>query len=113
MAPGVFAFHARATATKQRSRNSLRSCYLLRLTVSPFRVVFSSCSLARSRWPAATRKRSKPASNPAAAPASSAAAPTKDKSFLVGFIYVGPKDDYGYNQAHAEGAAALSQAARA
>ncbi len=26
---------------------------------------------------------------------------------VVGFIYVGPKDDYGYNQAHAEGAAAL------
>ncbi len=25
----------------------------------------------------------------------------------AGFIYVGPKDDYGYNQAHAEGAAAL------
>jgi simple sugar transport system substrate-binding protein len=25
----------------------------------------------------------------------------------VGFIYVGPKDDFGYNQAHAEGAAAL------
>jgi simple sugar transport system substrate-binding protein len=25
----------------------------------------------------------------------------------VGFIYVGPKDDYGYNQAHAQGAAAL------
>ena len=25
---------------------------------------------------------------------------------VVGFIYVGPKDDYGYNQAHAEGAAA-------
>jgi len=25
----------------------------------------------------------------------------------VGFIYVGPKDDYGYNQAHAEGAAIL------
>ena len=27
----------------------------------------------------------------------------------VGFIYVGPKDDYGYNQAHAEGAAALAK----
>ncbi|MCA8929764.1 MAG: BMP family ABC transporter substrate-binding protein [Alphaproteobacteria bacterium] len=27
----------------------------------------------------------------------------------VGFIYVGPKDDYGYNQAHAEGAAAVKQ----
>ena len=29
------------------------------------------------------------------------------KELTVGFIYVGPKDDYGYNQAHAEGAAAL------
>ena len=28
---------------------------------------------------------------------------------VVGFIYVGPKDDYGYNQAHAEGAAAVSK----
>jgi basic membrane protein A len=28
-------------------------------------------------------------------------------TLTVGFIYVGPKDDYGYNQAHAEGAAAL------
>jgi basic membrane protein A len=26
-------------------------------------------------------------------------------NLVVGFIYVGPKDDYGYNQAHAEGAA--------
>jgi basic membrane protein A and related proteins len=26
----------------------------------------------------------------------------------VGFIYVGPKDDYGYNQAHAEGAKSLA-----
>ncbi|MFD2856966.1 twin-arginine translocation signal domain-containing protein [Seohaeicola zhoushanensis] len=25
----------------------------------------------------------------------------------VGFIYVGPKDDFGYNQSHAEGAAAV------
>ena len=29
------------------------------------------------------------------------------KALTIGFIYVGPKDDYGYNQAHAEGAAAL------
>ncbi len=27
----------------------------------------------------------------------------------VGFIYVGPKDDYGYNQAHAQGAAAVAK----
>ncbi|MEM8505225.1 MAG: BMP family ABC transporter substrate-binding protein [Cyanobacteria bacterium P01_D01_bin.1] len=26
---------------------------------------------------------------------------------VVGFIYVGPKDDFGYNQAHAEGAKAM------
>jgi len=26
----------------------------------------------------------------------------------VGFIYVGPRDDFGYNQAHAEGAAAVA-----
>jgi simple sugar transport system substrate-binding protein len=28
---------------------------------------------------------------------------------VVGFIYVGPKDDFGYNQAHAEGAQAMAQ----
>ncbi|NTJ43825.1 BMP family ABC transporter substrate-binding protein [Agrobacterium larrymoorei] len=28
-------------------------------------------------------------------------------TLTVGFVYVGPKDDYGYNQAHAEGAAAV------
>jgi basic membrane protein A and related proteins len=27
----------------------------------------------------------------------------------IGFIYVGPKDDYGYNQAHAEGAAGVAE----
>lgn len=27
----------------------------------------------------------------------------------IGFIYVGPKDDYGYNQAHAEGAAGMAK----
>ncbi len=30
-----------------------------------------------------------------------------DKPLVVGFIYVGSKQDYGYNQAHAEGAAAV------
>src|SRR5882724_10625470 len=31
-----------------------------------------------------------------------------DKDVAMGFIYVGPKDDYGYNQAHAEGKAGVS-----
>ncbi|HEY9648370.1 MAG TPA: BMP family ABC transporter substrate-binding protein [Chroococcidiopsis sp.] len=29
------------------------------------------------------------------------------ETLTIGFIYVGPKDDYGYNQAHAEGAAGM------
>ena len=37
-----------------------------------------------------------------------AAAPAPQKQFTVGFIYVGSKSDYGYNQAHAEGAKTLT-----
>jgi basic membrane protein A and related proteins len=33
------------------------------------------------------------------------------KDSIVGFIYVGSRDDYGYNQAHAQGAAALKKLA--
>ena len=53
---------------------------------------------------------SKP-SAPAPAATASGAAPeaAKPASVLtVGFIYVGPKDDYGYNQSHAEGAKSLT-----
>jgi basic membrane protein A and related proteins len=35
-------------------------------------------------------------------------AAAKDEKVTIGFIYVGPKEDYGYNQAHAEGAKALA-----
>lgn len=31
------------------------------------------------------------------------------KPLVVGFIYVGPRDDFGYNQAHAQGAAAVAK----
>ena len=45
-----------------------------------------------------------------AAPADSASAATlqAQKTFTAGFIYVGPKGDYGYNQAHAQGAAIVA-----
>ena len=33
------------------------------------------------------------------------------KKVTIGFIYVGPRDDFGYNQAHAEGAAVLKKMA--
>jgi simple sugar transport system substrate-binding protein len=43
------------------------------------------------------------------APAATASVPTASGVLTVGFIYVGPKDDYGYNQAHHEGAAAVAK----
>lgn len=54
-------------------------------------------------------KKSNDAPNAAASVSSavSAAQPAPDDSLTVGFIYVGPRDDYGYNQAHAEGAKAI------
>jgi simple sugar transport system substrate-binding protein len=53
----------------------------------------------------------KPASEGAPAGSASAAADgakPASSGMTVGFIYVGPKDDYGYNQAHAEGAKSLA-----
>jgi basic membrane protein A len=44
----------------------------------------------------------------APAPAASASTAPAQKAFTVGFIYVGPKGDYGYNQAHAQGAATVA-----
>jgi simple sugar transport system substrate-binding protein len=38
----------------------------------------------------------------------SAASTAPDKPLTVGFIYVGSRQDYGYNQAHAKGASQLS-----
>ncbi|XHX76943.1 MAG: BMP family ABC transporter substrate-binding protein [Stenomitos frigidus ULC029] len=35
--------------------------------------------------------------------------PTAEKPLTLGFIYVGSKEDYGYNQSHAEGRAAVAQ----
>ena len=39
------------------------------------------------------------------------ARPAFAKDLVIGFIYVGPRDDFGYNQAHAEGAAAVKKMA--
>jgi len=43
----------------------------------------------------------------ALSPLVTASAAQATSNLTVGFIYVGPKDDFGYNQAHAEGAAAV------
>ena len=42
-------------------------------------------------------------------PQGQAGSGAKTKDLIVGFIYVGPKDDFGYNQAHAEGAAGIAK----
>ena len=64
-----------------------------------------SAALAACGLIASCSKKSEPSIESAAAAPDKADAP---KELTVGFIYVGPKDDYGYNQAHAEGARALS-----
>lgn len=44
------------------------------------------------------------------APTNDTAEPAKTaKTLNVGFVYVGPRDDYGYNQAHSEGARELAK----
>ncbi len=52
----------------------------------------------------------KPDKEPTSATTAAAVKEDDDKGgkFTAGFIYVGPRDDYGYNQAHAEGAKSLS-----
>jgi len=50
-----------------------------------------------------------PDAAPAASGSATAASPAgSDGKITAGFIYVGPKDDFGYNQAHAEGAKSLA-----
>ncbi|HEY9889962.1 MAG TPA: BMP family ABC transporter substrate-binding protein [Candidatus Obscuribacterales bacterium] len=48
-----------------------------------------------------------PATDSAAPDGGATASGGGGEELVVGFIYVGPKDDFGYNQAHAEGAAAM------
>jgi basic membrane protein A len=49
------------------------------------------------------------AAESAATGAKPAAAAPDSGTLTVGFIYVGPKDDFGYNQAHHEGALAVAK----
>ena len=42
-------------------------------------------------------------------PIASSSVTSAAEPLAVGFIYVGPKTDYGYNQAHAQGAAAIAK----
>src|SRR6478735_3643462 len=78
---------------KSSSRRAFFSCLGLLLSAS----ALLNCS-----------KKSEAAATPAPAASAAAAAPAPQKQFTAGFIYVGSKSDYGYNQAHAEGAKTLT-----
>ncbi len=58
---------------------------------------------------AGCKKEEKAAAVTAPSETASAPAPAAEKPFTVGFIYVGAKGDFGYNQAHAEGAAEVAK----
>jgi len=75
---------------KSSTRRAFFSCVGLLLSAS----ALLNCS-----------KKSDAAATPApSGSAAAAAAPAPKKEFTAGFIYVGSKSDYGYNQAHAEAA---------
>jgi len=70
------------------------------LLLLPFALATSACS---------KKEEAPAAAGSAAATEPKATAAAADGTLTVGFIYVGPKDDYGYNQAHHEGAVAVSK----
>jgi len=80
-------------------------------SLSQARRAFLSCfgvALTALTLPCCDKKTDAAPSTEPAASGSAAAAPAAGKPFTVGFIYVGSKSDYGYNQAHAEGAKTLA-----
>ena len=73
----------------------------------------SRCVIYRSwfwlRWPSPGPSVARARIAPRRRPPGSAGAGCADQTLTVGFIYVGPKDDYGYNQAHHEGALVIAK----
>jgi basic membrane protein A len=97
--------HGEKTTMTRRSSNSVTS-----VVSFPRRALFVVAPLLGGLLLAGCGKKEE-----AATGASSAASPEAkpatggDGTLTVGFIYVGPKDDYGYNQAHHEGAMAVAK----
>jgi basic membrane protein A and related proteins len=73
----------------------------LLLALAPCLLAFATSCSKKEEAPAAATSAA-PETKPSAAPAGAG-------TLTVGFIYVGPKDDYGYNQSHHEGALAVAK----
>jgi basic membrane protein A and related proteins len=69
--------------------------------------VLAALTLATLSWGCSKKSTEAPAAATIASGVE-AAKPAPSDALTVGFIYVGPKDDYGYNQAHAEGAKSVA-----
>lgn len=76
---------------------------LPRRTVIRGLLSFGAFGVTSQLWTGCTN--SSPSSGESASPTASSSEP-----MTIGFIYVGPKDDYGYNQAHADAAASMASA---
>jgi basic membrane protein A and related proteins len=74
--------------------DSTRRCLTIALCLA------SAAACGKKEEPKATEQAEAPAEEGKPAP--------EGTELKVGFIYVGPRDDFGYNQAHAEGAKAIS-----
>jgi basic membrane protein A len=77
---------------------------------SPRQFIRSLVSIAACLTLGSACHKSEPEPAELPAPSQPAAAPEKpkDSTLNIGFIYVGPRDDFGYNQAHHEGISQLA-----
>ncbi|MGP1375257.1 MAG: BMP family ABC transporter substrate-binding protein [Almyronema sp.] len=84
-----------------------RPFHLRRRTVVRGLLSVGAFGLTSQFWTACSPSASESAS-PSEASSADDGSQAMDTPITVGFIYVGPKDDFGYNQAHAEAAAAMA-----
>jgi simple sugar transport system substrate-binding protein len=84
---GILEMETRRTHSAAAQRLSL-SLAVLTLSLSGF-----GCSKSEKPAPAGSTTEAKPAAS---------------TGLKIGFVFVGPRDDFGYNQAHAEGAKAIA-----
>jgi basic membrane protein A and related proteins len=73
------------------------------------RLILAAAPLVALSALASCKKDEAPTAAASASAAAGAETAAPEKLLTVGFIYVGPKDDYGYNQAHHEGALAVAK----